>query len=541
MADLFISYARTDRDLIEKLALKLEASAYSVWWDRHIVGGDDFSARIEQELAAAGAVVVAWSAAGSASRWVKDEAAFAAEHGKLVAISLDGSIPPMGFRQYHAIDLSADPENFGGSAFDALEQAIATRLGTSETVTASDTPVVSYAAGPASGNETVPWIAITPIRVRGKEPDLQELADDLNDSLASGLARFSYLKVASKASAAEARAAGARYVLDSTLRQSGSRLRLSAHLRTTGSARQVWGQDYDRPFDSDTIFDLHDDLTDRVITAVADPYGALMRDLAVPVLDKNPEDMTTYEALIRHFVYRQRVTADDHAIASRAVELAVERDPGNADLWAALAFSFMEGYKNRYHEQENAARRALQCARRAIEIDSRSAYAQYALFETSFFNQDVPAAKQAALRALELNPRDTDAMAMIGILTMFLGEWEAGFECFNRARKLNPNGPGWYWFGGFYYHYMRGENEQALDCAQRADMPQYHAYHAQLAIALAECGRIEEARKEAQQFVEHWPIAVEAYAENIRRWFFATPELATRFRESLLKAGLELP
>ena len=153
-----------------------------------------------------------------------------------------------------------------------------------------------------------------------------------------------------------------------------------------------------------------------MITAVADPYGALMRDLAVPVLDKNPEDMTTYEALIRHFVYRQRVTADDHAIASRAVELAVERDPGNADLWAALAFSFMEGYKNRYHEQENAARRALQCARRAIEIDPRSAYAQYALFETSFFNQDVPAAKQAALRALELNPRDTDAMAMIGIL-----------------------------------------------------------------------------------------------------------------------------
>ena len=72
-------------------------------------------------------------------------------------------------------------------------------------------------------------------------------------------------------------------------------------------------------------------------------------------------------------------------------------------------------------------------------------------------------------------------------------------------------------------------------------MPQYHAYHAQLAIALAECGRIEEARKEAQQFVEHWPIALEAYVENIQRWFFATPELATRFRESLLKAGLELP
>jgi tetratricopeptide (TPR) repeat protein len=251
--------------------------------------------------------------------------------------------------------------------------------------------------------------------------------------------------------------------------------------------------------------------------------------------------MTTYEALIRHFVYRQRVTEDDHAIASRAVELAVERAPGNADLWAALAFGLLEGYKNRYHEQEDAVRRALQCARRAIEIDPQSSYAQYALFEASFFNQDVPAAKQAAERALELNPRDTDAAAMIGILTLFLGEWEIGFARITRAINLNPNGPGWYWFGGFYYHYMRGENDRALDCAQLVDMPQYHAYHAHLAIALAECGRLEEARAEADRFRELWPISMEAYVENIQRWFFAMPEVAKRFRESLLKAGLDLP
>ena len=278
-----------------------------------------------------------------------------------------------------------------------------------------------------------------------------------------------------------------------------------------------------------------------MITAVADPYGALMRDLAVPVLEKTPEEMTPYEALIRQFVYRQRVTADDHAIASRAVELAVERAPGNADLWAAQAFSLTEGYKNRYHEQPDAAQRALQCARRAVEIDPQSAYAQYALFESSFFTRDVPAAKQAAQRTLELNPRDTDAMAMIGILTMYLGECEAGFALFNRALKLNPNGPGWYWFGGFYHHYIREGYDQALDCAQRADMPQYHAYHAHLAIALAECGRLEEARAHANRFQELWPLSMEAYVENIQRWFFAAPELATRFRQSLVKAGLELP
>lgn len=550
MADLFISYAREDRARVEVLAKALEAGGQSVWWDRRIVGGDDFSDHIERELDAAGAVIVAWSAAGARSHWVRDEAAVAAEAGKLIAISLDGSVPPMGFRQFHAIDFSSASERDEDPAFDALAHAVAVRLGKSPPSTlAQSGPTAPLVGGsPAADGpgekaygDSVPWIAVTSIKVRGDDPDLQDLADDLVDSSASGLARFSYLKVATHGSAAEAERAGARYVLEGTLRQTGSRLRLSTRLRTTGSARQVWGEHYNRPFDRDTIFDLHDDLTDRVVTAVADPYGALMRDLAAPVVDKAPEDMTPYQALIRHFVYRQRVTPEDHVIAARAVELAVERAPGNADLWAALAFSYLEEYINRYNERVDAAQRALQSARRAVEIDPQSAYAQYALFHASFFTRDVPAAKLSAQRALELNPRDTDAMVMTGILTMFLGEWETGFTRVTRGLQLNTNGPGWYWFGGFYHHYKRGEYDEALDYARRVNMPQYHACHSTLAIALAECGHVDEARAEVDRFLALWPASLEAYADTLQRWFFAEPELRKQFRNSLAKAGLDLP
>ncbi len=79
MADIFISYARADRARVEKLALTLEAEGHSVWWDRQIVGGAEFSEEIEKELAAAKAVIVAWSAESIKSRWVKDEAVTAAE------------------------------------------------------------------------------------------------------------------------------------------------------------------------------------------------------------------------------------------------------------------------------------------------------------------------------------------------------------------------------------------------------------------------------------------------------------------------------
>ncbi len=81
MADVFLSYATEDRPLAERLAAALEKAGLSVWWDRYIRGGSEFSQDIERELEAAGKVLVLWSKSGNRSRWVRDEASAAAERG----------------------------------------------------------------------------------------------------------------------------------------------------------------------------------------------------------------------------------------------------------------------------------------------------------------------------------------------------------------------------------------------------------------------------------------------------------------------------
>ena len=70
---------------------------------------------------------------------------------------------------------------------------------------------------------------------------------------------------------------------------------------------------------------------------MADPYGALMRDLARPVTLKKAEEMTPYEAILRHFIYRQRISAEDHLETRTALERAVDMAPGDANIRAALA------------------------------------------------------------------------------------------------------------------------------------------------------------------------------------------------------------
>ncbi|MGL6223969.1 MAG: toll/interleukin-1 receptor domain-containing protein, partial [Steroidobacteraceae bacterium] len=129
MADIFISYARPDRSRIAPLSAALEQAGWSVWWDRHIDGGAAFARAIETELEASRAVVVAWSQAAVQSDWVKDEAASARDHGKLVPVSLDGTSAPLGFRQYHVIDLSAWNGEPSAPAVADLLRSLDARLG----------------------------------------------------------------------------------------------------------------------------------------------------------------------------------------------------------------------------------------------------------------------------------------------------------------------------------------------------------------------------------------------------------------------------
>lgn len=106
MADVFISYAREDRDWVERLADVLERAGLSVWWDSRQRYGKSFEAQIVEELGLAKSVVVVWSKASLASDWVKDEAQDGRERGILLPILKDGVLPPLGFKQLHSADFT---------------------------------------------------------------------------------------------------------------------------------------------------------------------------------------------------------------------------------------------------------------------------------------------------------------------------------------------------------------------------------------------------------------------------------------------------
>ncbi|MFZ1109035.1 MAG: tetratricopeptide repeat protein [Rhodomicrobium sp.] len=109
MADIFISYARADRDYARRLAAYIEDAGLTVWWDMSLQPGEVFRDEIERRIGEARHVIVIWSETSVKSDFVQDEADVARKQNKLVPIRIDGCEPPIGFRRYHTHTVSAWP------------------------------------------------------------------------------------------------------------------------------------------------------------------------------------------------------------------------------------------------------------------------------------------------------------------------------------------------------------------------------------------------------------------------------------------------
>jgi len=125
VTDVFLSYAREDLSRATILSKALESRGFSVWWDRRIPAGQDFAAYIEQQAGAARCIVVLWSKAACASRFVKDEAAIGLSSNRLVPVLIESGVQqPMGFRQVQAADLADWDGKPEGEAFESLVASI---------------------------------------------------------------------------------------------------------------------------------------------------------------------------------------------------------------------------------------------------------------------------------------------------------------------------------------------------------------------------------------------------------------------------------
>ena len=410
------------------------------------------------------------------------------------------------------------------------------------------TPVMRVDSGADRANEGF-WVAVLPLSYSGGNADLTALAESISEEIVTGLSRFSYLRVIALSStlryanqAVDIRAVGkelgASYVMQGSLRQAGSTLRIAMQLVDAGSGAHLWAERYDRPLATETLVDLQDDIVPVIVATVADTRGVLSRTMGEALRGRDFEELTPYEALLRSFAYHHRVNAEEHARARAVLERAIQLAPGNADCWAMLSHLYKEEYAHGFNAQPDPIGRAFAAARRAVEIAPSNHLAYYALAAAQFFQREFPAFRNSAERAIALNPMDGFTAGFLGFLIAYAGDWERGCALAARARKLNPYHPDWYWFPSFFDAYRKKDYKVALEFALKINMPGFWRTHLALACVYGQLGEREAAQDSVRKLLAIRPDFASTAREELAKWWDL--ELIEHLTEGLHKAGLDI-
>jgi formylglycine-generating enzyme required for sulfatase activity len=105
VADAFISYKREDAETASLVVSGLRESGISVWWDDGITSRQAWDTEIEQAISAASTVVVLWSPRSVGSEWVRTEAHYGKDRGKLVPVLVEPCTIPIAFTLTQTVNL----------------------------------------------------------------------------------------------------------------------------------------------------------------------------------------------------------------------------------------------------------------------------------------------------------------------------------------------------------------------------------------------------------------------------------------------------
>jgi len=395
------------------------------------------------------------------------------------------------------------------------------------------------------------WVAVLPFKHRSSDHVVEALAEGMSEDIVTGLARFPYLRVISRSSTLKyagqavdvrdfGKEVGARYVMEGTLRHAGSVLRIAVQLIDAESGAHLWAENYHRTFEPDRIFELQDELVPEIVSTVADMNGVLAHSMSEELRGRGPDELSPQEAVLRSFGYIERLTNEEHAEVRDCLERAVEQAPGNADCWAMLAFVYAEEHKHGFNVKPDPLGRSLAAARRAVEAAPSSNIAYHMLAQALFFRRELGAFRNAADRAVALNPMDGGTTAFMGILMAYAGDWERGCALTQRAMELNPHHPGWYRFASCFNAYRKRDYRAALDVALKFNMPSYFYTHAALASIYGQLGEREAAGGALRELLAQKPDFAQIAREEWGKWF-GPGELLEHTLDGVRKAGLDIP
>ena len=297
-----------------------------------------------------------------------------------------------------------------------------------------------------------PSIAVLPFDDLSREGDQSYFSDGMTEEIANTLAGIPELVIKGRTSAfqlADSRSTpqqmgdelGVGYLLAGSVRKEGDLLRISAQLIDAETGSQIWSDQYDRLLES--VFAIQTEIAEAVAAALRVPLGLEPEESLV----HPTADLAAYDL---YLAARSRMRERGTSLleAKELLEAALARDSNWAPAWAALAeveeirVWYPSSQPDEVSQAEftpGALAAAERAARRALELDPRSASALVALGSVHRNQAEWDDAEAAYLQALELDPDNAEAHQQYGDYLVSVGRIAEGVHAMDRAAVLDAS------------------------------------------------------------------------------------------------------
>jgi len=382
-------------------------------------------------------------------------------------------------------------------------------------------------------------VAVLPLENLSGSPDQEYFADGLTESLITALAKIGGLRVISRTSTGQykhvrktlpqiARELGVDAIVEGSVRRDGDRVRITAELIEARTDQHLWTESYDR--DLRDILSLQTQVAAAIageIRAKLSPSSGQLHRQSEPLpnhsgIDKSlletvdgandqyvapsPVNPRAYDLYLRGRSFWNNhvvVTADDARKAVEYYQQAIEIDPQSALTYAGLAHCLVLMGAGEYglRPPSEIMPKAKQAALRALELDDSVAEAHLSLAMVKFrFDWDWAGAEKEFKRAIELNHGYSAARYWYSVYLLASARFDEAFTEAMTARQLSPLSPVMHFSLGLLL-YASCQHEEAIEQLRKtvALDARFPLPHIVLGLTFGRKGRFDEAIAEFKQ------------------------------------------
>ncbi len=297
--------------------------------------------------------------------------------------------------------------------------------------------VAAEQTAPDAGDKS---IAVLPFVDMSPDKDQEYMSDGISEEMLNLLAKLPDLRVTSRSSAfafkgkdidipTVAEKLGVAYILEGSVRKAGNQLRITAQLIETSSDSHLWSETYDRTLED--VFAIQDEISAAVVEALK--LTLLGEAPRAQVID---EEAYTLVLQARYF-WNRRAPGD----VSKALDLyqqALELEPEYALAWTGVSVALaVQAFANEIPREDGMAR-AREAAEKALALDPLLVDAHVRMSQAQSRAEEYDAAMNSLRRALEIDPNSVLAMGVMGLRLRNLGQIEEALELLRRTVELDP-------------------------------------------------------------------------------------------------------